>query len=556
MRLYEEALMPDFSNEDVYKLNQELFAYEDQQVADLEHIIHIIDLSQQGLELPNSKQLLEESLRNIRDAESIDELNYYRHSFLLALRSVKLSNVLDTDACVDEMRETADLIIMLANNKMEQKAERKGIQDENQTDMRYLLDKASYLLKKFYEKLNKLKAEFEIAIQQNDEEIQGLRVIHMDSNHEAARDRLKELNESKINALNQLNAKYRAGLDNLALLHTDVETAHAIFEEFDVSKKGDELEDLRTQLGFAIGKIRSNKITATYNHFLKKCKSTVNRLCDTRAIYLKSEKKLSSQSNKEMLENFVDAATNILPGGKIGNIANAGVQAIWTGQDIKGQAPAKVKFGNRESMQPEKKESVGSKVWGFFKKAATVVMSVGLLALAVVECLTVVLIPKAIAMTGLAVGAMQSIADGSDFFTDRMAERKRNDEVVKKVESLEKQHQELSNAMKIKNSPSSKVRAGLASKGAEAAKVKTQRSQVKIDLLLLGMKPDKHEKLKADDIEKLKPIESSDRSSKDEGSQKTINEDSKESKVGRHAVINNQEDKEKGEDGDIKVPRV
>lgn len=134
----------------------------------------------------------------------------------------------------------------------------------------------------------------------------------------------------------------------------------------------------------------------------------------------------------------------------------------------------------------------------YLRKAATFILGVSGLVVGTLMCATIAFAPKGLVVAGTSIKILRTLLDGSDYITQQTKTIEKNNAIVRKVEILEQQHEELSHALQRKPRPTRKV----AYARQAQPKSKTLESEAKIERLLMGYKAD--DILSREDLEEIR----------------------------------------------------
>lgn len=455
----------------IAEFNKIIFAYEDERVKELTHLITVIDSLQQSIPAPRSASLLKDSLRYLMEAQDQQELNVFRASFFAALEQTRLKTVLDVDSCINGLRDCADDLFywtdLDSDPKIKKLASATIIADSLQT--------AQTGVDLFNQQAHTLEAEFKAQITKNQEEMQAILKLMEEKTgqlNEAYADQLE-----RIEALKQDNLKYLAGIKRITTQKLQVKQALDIIKEIPATKTPEERQHKRADYAMALHSLRLIDKRTGFNHFVKKCETCVEQICAARTAYLAPEYSFANPLSTiaklavgravpfvSMLP-LMDTLPAEFPGFTYG-VANTTYDA----------AKDSGVLGKRQPTPLAKPTA-----WDYAKKTFSVLLGVSSLVLSGLMCLTIIGIPKGVALAATGVGMINTVKGGSDFFTEHSRQIKRNRAVTQQLESTESQIEAL-------QKEANQHKKDLKTSSKKSSK-KQYSSETKIDLLLLGQRP-------------------------------------------------------------------
>jgi hypothetical protein len=452
--------------------NKEVFQYEDERSHEITSLIKIVGSLQASMDIPSSAPLLTESLICIKEAETQQEMEVYRQSFLAALDATQLHDVLDVDQCINALRSSADDLFYWTSRYTEEEIKKFG--EDSVETIKDMERAAETAVVKFHQQAENIQHEFENAIAANNKII-----------------REAKLTGEELNYLQEMNLKYEAGIKRIRTERLIAEQSFEIIKQIAICKEKTKRQQLRADFAILLHQLRLIDVRTGYHHFVTKCKENINALCAARSSYLaKNESSIFKPIAEATWMTAVSPALSqiaLLPSNLPQDLPRFSYDATDTSRQIK----YKSQLGKR--FVPHIKRTLFQRVTNFLKKAASILLGVGGLILSAIMCATGFLAPKGVALAATSVGIINTVIGGSDFITEQSKAIKRNKQIIKNLESLEKQHELLHAKLKKplhKNSYQ-----------AQASR-KVIASETKIDLLLMGHKAT--DILSKDEMEKIK----------------------------------------------------
>ncbi len=466
---------------------KEVRAYEEACVTETTHLIALLGGLQKTMNAAKSANLLQESLRYIKEAETQEEMEVYHASFLAALETVKLKDLLDIDACVNVLRECADDLFYWTNLEADRRIKQLG----SNAILNDTVGRAQQAVTYFMQHVNALQGEFQQQITKNNELI-----VKISASDQTAIKEDYVAHQEKISELKHLNMKYQMGLQRIDTQKLQISHALGIVEKIPTAITKVEKQNTRADLAIALHEVRLIDSFTGYNHFVAKCKHNVDALFTVRSSYVKKEESGLKSFGKSLWNGAALAlhlvAVPVIP-AELPSFAHESVSSTMELSDHIIEPKVRNELRRTGTVSEAPRLSPLQKVGNFFKKTASVLLGVGGLALSGLLCLTGIGIPKGLVLASASLGALNAVKKGSDIFTESTHELKYNKNVTPKLDSLERQHAELRQQVQTIEKTNRK--------SVERTTMQQLSSESKIDLLLMGHK--QHDLLSEEDIAKI-----------------------------------------------------
>ncbi|MHB1949297.1 MAG: hypothetical protein ACYCQI_14415 [Gammaproteobacteria bacterium] len=439
----------------IMDFNQAVFAFEDERLIEICHLIDLVDSLQQSLHLPQSSGLLKESLAYIMEARSQEELEVYRNSFLAALEKTKLKDVLDIDSCINTLTRIADDLFYWSDLEID--ANLKQLSDN--AVLEDLLREAQSVIEQF----NRHAADLETTFQRR-----------MNRNIE----RLAQ--HKNISKLQEQDLKYLAGIKRIHTQRAQVARAFEVIKEIRTAKTAQERQNTRANFALAIHELRLVDKRTGYNHFVTQCQTSLTELCIARSSYLEAEEPSLGEPLSVLAQTATSMSVPYLTSIPALSSIPSSLPGFAHSLIMRGTRYAfgqNSQLGQREPVVPPPPPTWLDRA----KQGLSFLLGAAGLILGGLLCLTVLGIPKGVSIAATSVGIINAARGGRDFYSDNRDKIRRNEMLMERLTSLEQKHDALDQERQAQEKTSKKQH--------DIFMKKHKGSATKIDLLLMGHKP-------------------------------------------------------------------
>lgn len=440
----------------IMDFNAAIFAFEDSLLSEIYYFIDLINSLQQSLHIPQSSALLQESLIYIMEAQSLDELEIYRSSFLAALEKTKLKDVLETDSCINSLTHIADNLFYLSDLEIDPTLK----QHVDNAILENLEREAQTLVEQFNRRASALEADFQNQIDRNI-------------------DRLVQ--HKNISKYQEQDLKYLAGIKRIHTQKTQMARALEVIKTIRLAKTEKDRQDTRIEFLLASHDLRLVEKHTGYNHFVTQCQSKLTELCSARSSYLEEETSSLAQPLSVLAQTATGMSVPYLTAIPTLSSLPPPLPGFAHSLLMRGTRHAfgqNSQLGQRQPVVPPPPPTWFER----FKQGVSFLLGAMGLILSGLLCLTVLGIPKGVSIAATSVGIINAAIGGKDFYTENRDKIRRNKMLIERITSLEKKHDALDQEVQAYKKASKKQKA-------DKVKKKSQASAAKIDALLMGHKP-------------------------------------------------------------------